>query len=120
MPAAREALIQDLYAAFNARDADAVLANASPDVDWPNGWEGGRVSGQAAVRDYWARQWSEIDPTVEPTAFAALDDGRIAVTVHQTVRSLAGDVISDGTLIHTYTFDDAGRVSAMEISEPPA
>jgi hypothetical protein len=24
-----------------------------PEVDWPNAWEGGRVVGHAAVRDYW-------------------------------------------------------------------
>jgi hypothetical protein len=43
------------------------------------------------------------------------------VTVRQTVRSLAGDVLSEGDVIHTYTFDDAtGLITAMEISEPPA
>jgi hypothetical protein len=31
------------YAAFNARDIDAVLAQMTADVDWPNAWEGGHV-----------------------------------------------------------------------------
>jgi hypothetical protein len=116
----REALLREMYATFNARDADALLATMAPDVDWPNGWEGGRVVGHQAVRDYWTRQWAEIDPTVEPTAFAPGDDGRVAVTVRQTVRSLAGDVLSEGDVMHTYTFDDAtGLITAMEISEPP-
>jgi ketosteroid isomerase-like protein len=44
------------YAAFNARNIDAVLAAMHPDVDWPNGWEGGRVRGHDQVRDYWTRQ----------------------------------------------------------------
>ena len=35
-----------LYAAFNARDIDAALAGMHPEVDWPNGWEGGRVHGR--------------------------------------------------------------------------
>jgi ketosteroid isomerase-like protein len=29
------------YAAFNARDIDAVLAQMTADVDWSNAWEGG-------------------------------------------------------------------------------
>ena len=38
----------------------------TPDVDWANGWEGGRVVGRDAVRDYWQRQWAAIDSTAEP------------------------------------------------------
>ena len=29
-------LIRDLYASFNARDIEAVIAALHPDVDWPN------------------------------------------------------------------------------------
>lgn len=115
----REALVRDLYARFNARDSEALLAKMVPEVHWPNGWEGGSVVGREAVRAYWTRQWAEIDPTVEPTALATGDDGRIAVTVAQTVRSLDGALLSEGTVIHTYAFDDAtGLITAMEISEP--
>jgi nuclear transport factor 2 (NTF2) superfamily protein len=120
MPSDREALLRELYAMFNARDADALLATMTPDVDWPNGWEGGRVSGREAVREYWTRQWAEIDPRVEPVAFAQGDDGRVAVTVAQTVRSLDGALLAEGTVTHTYAFDDAtGLVTAMEIGEAP-
>ena len=38
-----EDLLGRMYAAFNARHIDAV----HPDVDWPNGWEGGLVRGFA-------------------------------------------------------------------------
>jgi hypothetical protein len=38
------------------------------------------------VRDYWRRQFEQIDPRVEPRAFADAGDGRVAVTVHQVVR----------------------------------
>lgn len=121
MPADREALLRQIYAHFNARETDALLARMTPDVDWPNGWEGGRVVGQDAVRDYWARQWAEIDPNVEPEAIEALDDGRVAVTVRQTVRSLDGDLLSEDTVLHAYTFDDAtGLIIAMEIGEAAA
>src|SRR5258705_9031085 len=46
-------LLGGVYAAFNARDVDRVLAAMHPDVDWPNGMEGGYVHGRDAVRDYW-------------------------------------------------------------------
>jgi ketosteroid isomerase-like protein len=44
--------LQELYRAFNARDIDTVLDQMTGDVDWPNAWEGGRVRGHNAVRDY--------------------------------------------------------------------
>jgi ketosteroid isomerase-like protein len=52
----REEPLRALYRAFNARDVDTVLAAMAEDVDWPNGWEGGRVVGHEAVRRYWERQ----------------------------------------------------------------
>jgi len=107
------------YAAFNAREIDQVLAQMTDDVDWPNAWEGGRVIGHEAVRDYWTRQWAEIDPEVQPQSFETLPDGRVEVTVHQVVRARDGTVLSEGTVLHTYTFRD-GRVARMEVSEQPA
>ena len=111
-----ENLLRALYAAFNARDVDAVIAALHPDVDWPNAWEGGRLHGQAAVRDYWARQFAAIDPHVEPQAFTTIDGGRIAVEVHQVVRSPAGEVLSDRTVTHVYTLRD-GLVARMDVLE---
>jgi len=58
----RERVIDRMYAAFNARDIETVLAALHADVDWPNGWEGGRILGRDGVRDYWTRQWAAIDP----------------------------------------------------------
>jgi len=113
-----EQLLRTMYAAFNARDADGVLATMVPDVDWPNGWEGGRVAGQEEVRAYWERQWAEISPTVEPTAFTTRADGRIAVTVAQTVHSHDGTLLAEGPVIHVYTFDATGLVTRMDIEEP--
>jgi hypothetical protein len=40
-----KSLVQ-IYEAFNRRDMDIVLAAMHPAVDWPNGWEGGRVTGR--------------------------------------------------------------------------
>src|SRR5215212_8934783 len=107
-------LLRRTYAAFNARDIDAVLAVMHPDVDWPNAWEGGRVHGHDQVRDYWTRQWAEIHPTVEPTEIAAPDArGRIAVTVDATIRNPAGDVLDEHTVVHRYELRD-GLVVRMD------
>ena len=108
------ALLRKAYDAFNARIVDAVLALMHPDVDWPNGMEGGRVSGQANVREYWRRQWEAVDPRVEPTGFEEDESGKIVVRVHQVVRDLAGNVLVDQTVYHAYTFRD-GLVERMEI-----
>jgi ketosteroid isomerase-like protein len=114
-----EALLRDLYAAFNARDVDAVLAALHPDVDWPNAFEGGRVVGHAAVRDYWRRQFTQIDPRVEPRRFADAGDGHVAVTVHQLVRALDGGVLADHEVTHVYAFRD-GLIARMDVIDSAA
>ena len=110
------AMFRDLYAAFNARDIEAVLAHLDPGVDWPNGWEGGRLTGHDAVREYWTRQFAAIDGRVEPQQI--VEDGDTAtVTVHQTVRDLDGQLQDDRNVTHTYTFRD-GRIVRMDVTEP--
>jgi hypothetical protein len=75
--------------------------------------EGGREHGREAVRTYWTRQFGMIDSHVEPEAFAQVD-GRVEVRVHQVVRDLDGDVLSDGYVQHAYTLRD-GLVTRMDI-----
>jgi nuclear transport factor 2 (NTF2) superfamily protein len=105
-----------LYRAFNERDVDRVLAAMTPDVDWPNGWEGGRVAGRDAVREYWQRQWAEIDPHVEPMDIATRNDGTVAVLVRQTVRDLTGALLDEGEVRHVYGF--RGELVARMDIEP--
>jgi ketosteroid isomerase-like protein len=100
----REPRLRSLYAAFNGRDVDTILAAMTPDVDWPNGWEGGRVVGRDQVRDYWERQWAEIDSTAEPTAIRERPDGEVEVSVHVVGRDLAGTVLFDDEVRHVYAF----------------
>jgi len=109
-------LLRDAYASFNARDMDGVLKFMHADVDWPNGMEGERVHGHAAVRAYWTRQWGLIDPHVEPVGFATEGDGRVAVSVKQTVRDLSGKVLVDQMVEHVYRIED-GLIRNMEIRE---
>ncbi len=109
-----DALLEQIYAAFNARQIDTVLAALHPAVDWPNGMDGGTVHGHAGVREYWTRQWGLIDPRVEPRAFITLDDGRVAVEVHQVVKSLSGELLREQVVQHVYRIED-GLVKDMEI-----
>jgi ketosteroid isomerase-like protein len=116
---AAEELVRRAYEAFNARDLDAALALMAPDVDWPNAWEGGRMIGHDAVHEYWTRQWAEIDPRVEPVGVRELPDGRIAVDVHQIVRSRAGELLADTRVEHVYTVRD-GLIARMEVLDHAA
>jgi len=113
-PADRD-FLTELYRAFNARDIDAVLARLAPDVDWPNGMEGGRVFGHDGVRAYWTRQWALIDPRVEPRGFERDAAGRVVVEVHQVVRDLAGAIRSDRLVRHVYALSD-GLIRRMDIA----
>ena len=113
------ALLIATYQAFNARDIDAVLANVHPEVDWPNGMEGGRIRGHANVRDYWRRQWDMIDPRVEPLRFEDDELGRTVVDVHQVVRDLAGNTLADQIVQHVYSIQN-GLIERMDIRKPDA
>lgn len=113
-----EERIRVLYAAFNARAIDEALAALTADVDWPNGWEGGRIAGREAVRDYWLRQWLEIDGRVEPVEITRGEDGRWTVLVHQVVRSPDGALLAEEHVHHVYAFRDE-LVERMDIETAP-
>jgi hypothetical protein len=112
-----EQRLRSLYAAFNARDIDAVLAATSQDVDWPNAWEGGRMRGREAMRAYWTRQWAAIDPRVEPRTIAMRPDGSVSVDVHQVVRTLEGQIVAENDVVHLYEIR-GGFVTRMDVVEP--
>jgi ketosteroid isomerase-like protein len=114
----REETLRETYRAFNDRDIDAVLELMHPQVDWPNAWEGGRVIGREAVREYWARQLAAISSRVEPESFTEEPDGAVTVDVHQVVHDArSGELMSDSRVRHRYTFDDDGLVTRMEVLE---
>ena len=109
-----EALINEAYTAFNNRDIDAALTLMTPDVHWPNGWEGGYVEGHDGVRAYWTRQWQEIDPHVEPTAIEPIADGKVKVDVQQKIKDINGKLLFEGMVKHIYTIEN-GLIKSMEI-----
>ncbi|MBO9658589.1 MAG: nuclear transport factor 2 family protein [Chitinophagaceae bacterium] len=98
--------ISKAYASFNKRDIDTALSAMHPAVQWPKAFEGGYVSGHDAIREYWTRQWSEIDPVVEPTAINERTDGSVEVVVHQKVKDLQGNILFDGIVKHVYVTED--------------
>ncbi len=114
--AASADLLRKAYAAFNARDLDGALATMASDVVWPNGMEGGVVHGHEGVRHYWTRQWRMINPHVDPVSFHEEECGRIAVSVHQVVKDLSGNVLLDRMVEHIYTLKD-GFIQSMDIRE---
>jgi hypothetical protein len=109
-------LLTRTYEAFNRRDVDAVLANMQADVDWPNGMEGGRVHGHEAVRQYWLRQWTQVNPRVDPQGFRLDPTGATVVEVHQIIRDMDGKLLADRMVEHVYRIRD-GLIASMEIRE---
>jgi ketosteroid isomerase-like protein len=100
---AAEDILRAAYRAFNARDIDAAIELMHPEVDWPNAWEGGRVAGHEAVKDYWTRQFEQISSKVEPERFEHHPDGSVTVTVHQVVHDAdTNDQQADSHVLHRY------------------
>lgn len=114
-----ESLIGQAYSAFNQRNIDRALAVMSDTVSWPKASEGGRVVGKEEIRAYWTRQWKEFDPHVEPVEVLEQEDGRIHLRVHQVVKSLGGEVLSDTEVWHVYTIT-GGLIESMEIGQGDA
>jgi hypothetical protein len=109
-------VVEQAYIAFNQRDIDRALALMTEDVSWPRASEGGKIVGKEEVRAYWSRQWGEFDPHVEPLAMAEEDGGTIRVRVHQLVKSLQGDVLSDSEVYHVFTVK-SGLIAAMDLGD---
>jgi hypothetical protein len=106
-------MIKQAYSAFNKRDIDGALALMTQDVSWPKASEGGKVVGKEEIRAYWTRQWGEFDPHVEPLAMTEEDGGKTRVRVHQLVKSLKGDVLSDSEVLHVFSVN-SGLIAAMD------
>jgi hypothetical protein len=109
-------LLKITYSRFNDRNLPDLLKVMHPDVVWPNGMEGGVVYGHKGVTDYWTRQWSNINPKVDPVSFTREPDGRMMVRVHQLVKDLDGQVLLDRMVEHIYEFGD-DLIIGMEIRE---
>lgn len=112
---ANQQFLQNIYDAFNRREIETIIALMRPDVKWANGLEGGFVYGRDAVREYWTRQFKDIQPELEPLRFDT-DENRDVVTVHQVVKDLQGNVLADVTVHQIFIIED-GLISLYEIGE---
>lgn len=107
-------IIINAYNAFNARDIDNAVLLMDTAVEWPKAWEGGHIVGHDEIREYWTRQWSEVNPVVNPIAFAERPNGSLEVSVHQNVKAPDGNTLFDGIVKHIYTFKN-GLIKRMDI-----
>src|ERR1700724_2016743 len=90
-------LIAEAYSAFNRRDI------------------GGAV-GKEEIRAYWTRQWNQFDPHVEPVEVIDREGSKTDVRVHQIVKTLSGDILSDTYVWHVYTIAN-GLIERMDLRE---
>ena len=108
--------LRRVYALFNARDIENVLAAMHPDVIWANGMEGGHVHGRDEVRSYWKRQWAIIDPHVEPVDISPSGEGEVVVKVHQVVHDPKGNLLADRMVIHVFQIQN-GLIQRFDIRD---
>src|SRR5215468_3576249 len=109
-------LLRQVYALFNGRDIESVLASMHPDVVWANGMEGGHVCGRDEVRSYWKRQWAVIDPHVEPVEISPRSEGEVVVKVHQVVRDPQGNLLADRMVMHVFQIQN-GLIQRFDIRD---
>lgn len=109
-----QALIKNAYAAFNARNIEAILQMMHPEVKWAKAWEGDYANGHNEVSSYWQRQWKDIDPKVTPVGFHERENGTLEVEVDQLVKDLEGHILFQGKVSHVYVIND-GLLEQMNI-----
>lgn len=112
----RKALIESLYEAYNRRDVPALVAALDPQVEWTNQLSGAALKGREAVAAYWTEQFGVMAIEASPVAFEALPDGRVAVTVAQTMRRPEGQLWGSDHVTHLVTFGPDGLIQRMEAS----
>jgi ketosteroid isomerase-like protein len=108
------ALLTKVYDAYNRRDFVAFSAFLTPDIDWPDLVEGGRLIGPEAVGASWARNDKSITVDMAVVSLSTLADGRVAAEVNQIVRNLSGQVWSDSCARHTFTLRD-GLIARLDV-----
>ena len=109
-------ILRSAYRDFNVRNIDAVISRMHPEVEWANGMEGGHVHGKDEVRAYWTRQFTTLNPHVEPVQIEPGKDGSWVVQVRQVVHDQKGNLLLDTTVYHTYQFRE-GLIARMDIAQ---
>ena len=111
-----EALVRGVYDALNRKDIRTALDAAHPDVTWPNGLDGTRVTGLEHVAGFIERQLRVIDLQFEVQALEEDPDrpGAVVARVRQVVTFLSdGAVVSDDVEEHIFQLRD-GRIVSVD------
>src|SRR5687768_9232702 len=110
------ALIQQLYAAFQRGDVEAVLATMAPTIDWrsvgdPEDWPGfGERRGIDEVRGYFAAIAEELDFTgfevrdIDPAGHNPAGDDKVLAEGISSFTFKQGGVAHDAEWAHIFTF----------------
>jgi ketosteroid isomerase-like protein len=112
-----EALLRGMYDAFNRKDIRTALAAAHPEVNWPNGLDGTRVTGLEQIAEYVERQFRVIDLQFDIQSLREDGDDpeAVVVRVHQVGSFLSdGAVLVDEVVEHIYRLRD-GQVISMDV-----
>lgn len=72
------------------------------------------MHGHDGVRAYWNRQWTLIDPHVEPVTFSFSPEGQVVLEVHQVVHDLKGNLLADRMVGHVFRIED-GLIKRFDI-----
>ncbi len=73
------------------------------------------MTGRAAVAQYWQGLWSQFHPYDEPVGFRDLPDGRIVVRVEHSLRTPAGETVSEESYDHVFDLR-SGQIARLDIS----
>lgn len=113
---ARRSLLLRFYKALDSKDVEGVAAVLHPDVDFPDQLNGGRLTGAAAVRDYFAGAFDLINSENAVSEFRSGPDGTMEARVHHHVTSLEGRLWHDGPVDYRFTFRDGliARVDRLD------
>ncbi len=112
-----QALLTKVFEAYNRRDFATLLSFLTPDIDWPDQVNGGRLVGLEAVKAYWDDYSRSIQVDLAPMTFTALPDGRIAVDTNRIVRNLSGQIWSDSHVRQIFTLR-GDKVARLDVEFP--
>ncbi|KQV57729.1 MULTISPECIES: nuclear transport factor 2 family protein [unclassified Caulobacter] len=112
---APQALLDEAYDAFNARDLARMRPLIHAEAAWPNTLEDGPpLAGREAVIGHFARIFATILPNIQLIRVVAETADTLTVEAQYSVESSDGHVWSDTRATLTYHFRD-GLLSGMTI-----
>ncbi len=112
---ALQAVLEEAYRAFNARDLAAIRTVLHPDVIWPDTLEdGASLVGREATLGQFARIFATIAPHIDLIRVLEETADALRVESQYSVESLDGRVWTDNRATLIYHFRD-GRLSGMTV-----